>query len=113
MRPHKPPYPPRASLVTCDDSQPAPSAQSLKLPGDYYIPPAYLPQFLKTNLEVSRLSNIFSFLWFAGRPCNVRPLHRQRLFQRSIIITEQADLHLVWYDNQIYIKPLPPFLLCY
>jgi len=62
MYPHKLPYPPWASPVTYDDSQPAPSAQSLKLPGDYYIPPAHLPQFLKTNLDVSRLSNYFFFL---------------------------------------------------
>lgn len=29
------------------------------------------------------------------------------------MITENIDLHLVWYKARIYIKPLPPFLLDY
>lgn len=85
----------------------------MRLPGDAHILVADLPHYLATSLDVSRLSDIFAFLWFAGRPGYIRPLHRQRFVQRSIIITEQADLHLVWYNQQIYIKPLPAFLLCH
>ena len=110
----RPPYPPEASLIPSSDAQPTtPRGRLVKLPGHYYIPPADLPPYLATNLDVSRLNNIFSHLWFAGRPGYIRPLHRQRLVQRSIIITEQTDLHLVWHNQQIYIKPLPAFLLCH
>lgn len=81
------------------------------LPGHDCIPRASLATYLAAELDVSRLSDIFSFLWFAGHRGYIRPLHRQLLVKRSIIITEQADLHLVWFDQQIYLKPLPPFLL--
>jgi len=30
---------------------------------------------------------------------------------RELIITEQTDLHLVWYDSRIFIKPLSDYLL--
>jgi len=110
----QPPYPPWASLASNSDSQPKLSSSLfLKLPGHGYVASADLSAYLTTNLNVSRLSDIFPFLWFAGRPGYIRPLHRQRLVQRSIIVTEQADLHLIWYDQRIYIKPLPPFLLCH
>lgn len=31
--------------------------------------------------------------------------------QREIIITEQTDLHLVWHEFRMFVKPLPTFLL--
>ncbi|KAL8642674.1 MAG: hypothetical protein Q9226_008483 [Calogaya cf. arnoldii] len=113
QRRREPPFPPCASLVADEDSQPTPDCPLKKLPGHYYVAPADLHRCLASQLNVSRLNDIFPCLWFAGRPGYTRPLHRQRLVQRSIIITEQTDLHLVWYDTQIYIKPLPPFLLCH
>ena len=30
---------------------------------------------------------------------------------RETVVTEQMDLHLVWYSKRIYIKPIPRFLL--
>lgn len=44
---------------------------------------------------------------------NISPLHRQRVKDRQVVITENADLHLVWVDDKIFIKPLPPYLLSY
>ena len=29
---------------------------------------------------------------------------------RSIVITESVDLHLVWQEDRIYIKPLPDYI---
>jgi hypothetical protein len=40
-------------------------------------------------------------------------LHRQKLLGRSILITEDPDEHLIWFEAQIFIKPLPDFLLDY
>lgn len=40
-----------------------------------------------------------------------RPLHLQRIKMRETFVTEQMDLHLVWYSKRIYIKPIPRFLL--
>lgn len=109
----KPPYPLNASIVSNSDSQLVLGSQILQLPGHVYVPRAELVPYLKNSLDVSRLSSIFRCLWFAGRPRHIRPLHAQLLVQRSIIVTERADLHMVWYNQQIYIKPLPAFLLCH
>ncbi|KAK8244692.1 hypothetical protein HDK90DRAFT_408178 [Phyllosticta capitalensis] len=68
--------------------------------------------FLETELSVDKLNFIHNWMWFVGRPMPPRPLHRQVLLTRSIIITEEMDLHLVWTARQkIYLKPIPRFLL--
>jgi hypothetical protein len=70
-------------------------------------------QCLVEELSVSRLSSIHRYLWWAGRPAAARALSCQRICRREIIITEQTDLHLVWSDSRICIKPLPAYLLSY
>ena len=67
--------------------------------------------YLRRELDFSRLDAIYEKLCWAGRPLNIHPLHRQKMMQRDVLITEQADLHLVWIDHVIYVKPLPAFLL--
>ncbi|KAF2727899.1 hypothetical protein EJ04DRAFT_547037 [Polyplosphaeria fusca] len=64
-----------------------------------------------TELKTPRLNDIHHHLWLAGPPTAARPLHRQRLMGRNILITEDPDEHLVWFEDQIFIKPLPDFLL--
>ncbi len=68
---------------------------------------------LANEFNTSRLDCIHKHLWWAGRPVPARALSRQKLHCREIVITEQADLHLVWTGNRIFIKPLPLFLLQY
>jgi len=68
--------------------------------------------FLREDLNVKRLNDIHWWLWVAGLPHSARPLHRQLMMSRSIIVTEQADLHLTWEGSYMYIKPLPRYLLC-
>lgn len=68
--------------------------------------------YLRRELDLSRLDDIHQHLWLAGRSSvGARALHRQLMIGRVIIITEQADLHLVWQDSRIYIRPMPEFLL--
>ena len=64
-------------------------------------------------MKTPRLNDIHQHLWLAGLPNAARPLHRQKLIGRSILITEDPDEHLVWFEAQIFIKPLPNFLLDY
>lgn len=66
---------------------------------------------MRSELCVDRLNDIHSWLWIVGRPMSARPLHLQRIKLREIFITEQMDLHLVWAPQQIYLKPVPRFLL--
>jgi hypothetical protein len=63
------------------------------------------------ELDLQRLADIHSWLWVVGRPMPPRPLHQQRLLGREIVITERSDLHLLWTNNRMFIKPLPRFLL--
>jgi len=70
-----------------------------------------LQAFLNHDLDVSRLASVQPHLWLAGRKMAARPLHRQAMMNRQVIVVEQADLHLTWQDTRIYIKPLPSYLL--
>lgn len=71
----------------------------------------HLDAFLRQDLSVERLTNIHGWLWMVGRPQAARSLYRLKMKNRTIIATEQADLHLTWSDSYIFIKPLPPYLL--
>jgi hypothetical protein len=79
--------------------------------GNTILPQTDLKAFVKSELDVSRLDAIEDRLWLAGRLQNIRPLHRQQLLGRKILVSEQADLHLLWQDDKIFIKPLPAWLL--
>jgi len=72
-----------------------------------------LRKYLKHDLDVTRLNLVHKHLWMAGLPQISRPLHGHVMIGRQIVITERADLHLVWHDNTIYLKPLPDYLLAY
>jgi hypothetical protein len=129
MEPRKPPFEEHESFFSvhpCRKSQ----ASSLKLPVSLSIPAAYhgrehgqrvlctieednFLSWLQHDLEVSRLNQIHKHLWMVGLPQICRTLHEQVMIGREIVITERADLHLVWFNNTIFIKPLPDYLLSY
>ncbi|KAI1122107.1 hypothetical protein F5Y10DRAFT_271441 [Nemania abortiva] len=72
--------------------------------------------YLDANLRPTRLDNIYQHLHYAEAPRFARPLHRQRLLGREIVITEDISEHLVWKqsnDPKIFIKPLSAYLLNY
>jgi hypothetical protein len=69
-------------------------------------------RFCAAELDVSQLNRIHKHLWLAGLERPARPLHQQLSIGRRIAVTECADLHLLWRDSTIYIKPLPDFLAC-
>jgi hypothetical protein len=74
-------------------------------------PSRELSTCLALELKTPRLNNIHQYLWLAGLPAAARPLHRQKLLGRCILVTEDPDEHLVWFETDIFIKPLPEFLL--
>jgi hypothetical protein len=67
--------------------------------------------FLDHDLDVSRLNAIHRHLWWAGRPAAARSLTHQVALNRQLVVTEQADLHLVWNESSIFLKPLPAYVL--
>ncbi|KAF5523081.1 hypothetical protein CGCA056_v005721 [Colletotrichum aenigma] len=73
--------------------------------------PTTVLDFLDAETQLGRLDKIHDDLWLAGRPVPPRPLYTQRILKRDIYITEDLDMHLVWGDGRIYLKPLPIFML--
>lgn len=82
------------------------------IPGEY-TPIANTQAFLLMSLTQAKTEAIFRHLWFAGTPGNFRALHEQRVFRRTVITCEDPSLHLVWFNDAIYMKPLPPCLMNY
>ncbi|KAH7385973.1 hypothetical protein BKA66DRAFT_461254 [Pyrenochaeta sp. MPI-SDFR-AT-0127] len=81
---------------------------------DYYIwPNKQVDLYLGLDLKTPRLNLVHKHLWLAGLPCAARPLHKQKLLGRSILITEDPDEHLIWFETQLFVKPLPEYLLDY
>lgn len=63
-------------------------------PDTTLIPEDDIFKFLSYDLNVKKLNYIHKQLWLADRPMNYKPLHRQKIMNREIIIIEQIDLHL-------------------
>ncbi len=76
-------------------------------------PPQDLQSYLRDDLSVDSLNKVHKHLWFAGLPRCARSLHHQLMIDRMVMITERADLHLLWKNDRLYLKPLPDYLLSY
>lgn len=126
---HHPPGPSRIILTTnmLATDAPFPRESQLEkeskegsdfLPGYPNIPlhnqdDAGLYHFLERDLCSEDLDRVSHRLWMMSKQDgrNISPLHRQRVKGRTIVITEDPKLHLVWINDRIFIKPLPKYLL--
>ena len=72
-----------------------------------------LSHYLRMELDVSDINKIGQHLWIAGQERRPRALHHQLLIGRRVVIVENPNLHLLWIDARLFVKPLPDFLLCY
>lgn len=101
-----------------DPPEPVTMAQELplRLPGQPRIrmtDTSKIQEFLQKEFLLRDLEDISKHLWMMSKQDskNISPLHRQKVKNREIIITEDPRLHLVWYHDRIFIKPLPKYLL--
>ena len=100
-------------------SRPVNSSENGQLPGQPRISlgpfPEPLYQYLEEDLCTRELDLIASKIWVMATRSfdNVSPLHHQKLKGRRIVITERPKLHLLWIDDQVFLKPLPLYLLSY
>ncbi|KAI0872744.1 hypothetical protein GGS24DRAFT_423579 [Hypoxylon argillaceum] len=78
---------------------------------DHIVVPQTDADFLGDELLVKRINAVQDWLWTCGRPMPPRPLHYQVVIRREIIVTESSELHLIWSNNRIFVKPLPSWLL--
>lgn len=69
--------------------------------------------FLHAELDTLILDDLSPHLWLVAAQSSERvdPLHRQKIKGRRVVLTEDPKLHLVWYSDVIYIKPIPQCLL--
>ena len=74
-----------------------------------------LRTFLVREFDLADLERLAPHLWMMTMQnhTNISPLHQQRVKDQDIILTKDPRLHLVWYYNHIYLKPLPKYLLSY
>ncbi|KAI0844595.1 hypothetical protein F5Y00DRAFT_273922 [Daldinia vernicosa] len=70
---------------------------------------------LPKELDCPVLDKMYPSLHFFARKSSshIDPIHEHKVKERRICITEDPALHLVWYYNTIFIKPLSPELLSY
>lgn len=91
---------------------------TLKLPGNPRISlqdRQELLGFLGREYCSADLDRIAGRLWWMSKQdsANISPLHRQLVKGRSIVVTEDPKLHLVWIRDRIFVKPLSLYLTSY
>ena len=74
-----------------------------------------LTAFLERDVCAPTLEAMAPRLWWMSKQssAHVWPLHHQAVKLRNIVISENPELHLVWYYDRIFIKPLPKYLLSF
>ncbi|KAF8523332.1 hypothetical protein BU17DRAFT_74988 [Hysterangium stoloniferum] len=72
-------------------------------------------KFLRDELLVNNLDKLSPLFWLVAKPdhSHISSLHYQKVRGREIVISEKPGLHLVWYYNRVFIKPLPLYLTNY
>lgn len=69
--------------------------------------------YLTNTLLTADLDYMAPRLWLAATysGSSISSLSEQAILGRQTIPTESAKLHLLWYHNTVFIKPLPEYLL--
>ncbi|KAK0639839.1 hypothetical protein B0T16DRAFT_295705, partial [Cercophora newfieldiana] len=69
--------------------------------------------YLFRQLHTPVLDDLHDVLWLVGRKSSqhIEPLHRHRQRGRSIVATDDPNLHLVWRHDKVFVKQLPECLL--
>ncbi|APA10360.1 hypothetical protein SS1G_07168 [Sclerotinia sclerotiorum 1980 UF-70] len=74
-----------------------------------------LATFIFKDLRIPILEKISPCLWWMSiqSSAHIGPLHYQGVKLHDIIISENPKLHLIWYYDKIFIKPVPKYLLSF
>jgi hypothetical protein len=88
-----------------------PNNSSNTIPGQPTLPldPGIIFSFLHNELNTPVLNEMYPHLSFVARKAadHIDALHIQVLKGRKILVTEDPALHLVWWNDVIFIKPMP------
>lgn len=71
--------------------------------------------FVQKDICAPTLEALSPRLWWMSKQssAHIWPLHYQAIKLRNIVVSENPELHLVWYYDRIFIKPLPKYLLSF
>lgn len=76
-----------------------------------------LAAFLKRDLETPKLDRFYHWLWMvaaaATRDRPINTLTHQQVRGRDVTVSQNPELHCVWHDKRIFLKPIPAYLLSY
>ena len=72
-----------------------------------------IQNFVLNELHTPILNELYPHLWSVGRRSSehIDALHVQLVKGRNVVINENANMHLVWSPQMIFIKPIPLVLL--
>ncbi|MCJ1356798.1 MAG: hypothetical protein MMC33_006794 [Icmadophila ericetorum] len=83
----------------------------LTLPGQprVVLKQSEIERYMEKDILVPTLDQLAPKLWLVSTPrfSHISALHHQAVRGRHIVLTENPQLHLVWYYDKIYIKPIP------
>ncbi|KAF4466788.1 subtilisin-like serine protease [Fusarium albosuccineum] len=109
--PYSPPFALEAQLTR------EPNRPARYVPGHPRVPLRFeaTQDLLASDLCPDDLDRIADKLWWmtTQNHANISPLHRQLVKRRTIVVTEDPKLHLVWIYDRIFIKPLPKYITSY
>ncbi|KAJ6256417.1 hypothetical protein Dda_8918 [Drechslerella dactyloides] len=90
-----------------DNNTTLPGEPLLELAGDQL-----LPRLRKIYLipELDRMSPYFRYI-VTPDSSHIFPVHFQSARGRQVLANERHSLHLVWYHDRIFVKPIAPYLL--
>ena len=73
---------------------------------------AAVGDFLHRELDTPLLNELYPHLWLVAKKSghHIDALHQQRIQRRNITIAEDPALHLIWYYDTLYLKPIPQCL---
>lgn len=97
-----------SQIQPCDSRLPGRPQFRLSSTGDSNLVNSLGQDFCASNLD--KLSPYLGLV-ATQSSTHITPLHGQLVRGRSIVLSENPELHLVWIGERIFIKPLPRFLL--
>ncbi|KAL6405286.1 hypothetical protein AUP68_12130 [Ilyonectria robusta] len=77
--------------------------------------PKEIAIFIRDALNTPRLHRLYPYLWLVATQSSAKisPLHEQIVRGRSIVIAENPELHLLWVEERVFLKPIPEYLLSF
>ena len=75
--------------------------------------PPFVQDILYRELCTPILDELSPYLYLVAKKSSqhIDALHVQLIKGRKIVITEDPQLHLIWFYDMIYLKPIPAYLL--